>query len=102
MKFYIQESENIIDRLSKPETAIAAVPEYEEMFHELKDIRNFFESLRAEGGKMGGSGPIRWVARLPRAVWLAWTSEDPDLLYNKRKFFKKLDKHPYYATYRRQ
>lgn len=108
MRFYVK-SENknnrthvSSDEVSDPETLIDAIPGYAQMFNELKDMRTFWEDVRAGGGKAGGDGPIKHLGRMPRLTYLAWIAEDPDIQWSKKKFFEKWDKHPQFHAYRRE
>lgn len=101
MRIYVRGS-TFVDKLSEPETIKQVLPGVEADLTSIREWRHRWDEVIAEGGKPGGNGMFRWVARLPRAVWNAWTTDDPDVQHNKKKFFAMLDKHKYYAIYNRK
>lgn len=100
MRFYVR-GESYLDKVGRSD----AMMKVQGFQHDLKDIQKWkghWDEVMAQGGTPGGNGPIRWVARMPRALWELWMRDDPTLVTNKKKFFKQLDDNPQYAIYRRR
>ena len=97
----VVENDKFINKLTSVDNVVKANAAEALMLSDLQAIQRSHEELKTIHNKMGQNGPLRWIARLPRGVWNAWVKDDPDIQWSKGKFWKMLDNHPEYCTYRR-
>jgi hypothetical protein len=107
--FYVSKGpDRLADEICEPETLVKAVPRFGPRFDAIQEMQREAEEDFAQGGRLGGNDPnFRLVASIPDTLLGRLTDPEcpafiPYFLENKKVFFRWLDRHPEYQTYRRR
>jgi hypothetical protein len=87
---HIKKGEDYIDRAFSAEHVVQAIPAEAKVLTETASVRQMNDRIRAEGQKFG---PFTHVMTMPRAMLAVWQLDDPRILQDKRRFWRRARKH---------
>jgi hypothetical protein len=106
MDFYIQSDTNsFIHQALDPERVRKSLVDGDEAFRYMRNMQKLTDDMGQwkYGQRVsGGVGAIKVIARMPQSVMIKLMEVEPDLLRDKKTFYKILDAHPIYAAYTRK
>jgi hypothetical protein len=109
MSFWIAPSEKYVDQITDAENFRQAAPDYWnprlDAIAELREANRALEAYTSFSIGMAGAsrktGDWKRVASVPHTILQAALVLEPDLLLEKKNFYRWLDRHPEYQAYQR-
>ena len=98
MEYFVSNSdENILDFISNPHNTSKVLSNQGEIYAHLKALQQVTDGL--SNNQKAREADIKVIARFPQGVIMKLMEIEPDLLKDKKTFWKILNKYPIYKAY---
>lgn len=98
MEFYITgKDDNTIDFVANPHHVSKVLTNQKEVYENLKELQKATDSV--VNNRRGREADIKVIARFPQGLLIKLLEIEPDLLKDKKSFWRILNKYPIYKAY---